>query len=518
MAPGLIRGSALIVVRRKQSSRPASVLLGQLFLFSVVAAFWAPAAGAGNVIRDRVSGCGTSNPFPSDGESIRWYGACQDGLLSGHGTLIWYQNGQETQRNEGTFWAGEMHGPITTTYPDRTQLIGTYQAGMRNGQFMTFRTDGSHTVSIFDRGQLISERQVGASLQSPAFQSPRQTGTAGTAGSSYSRTAASAPNPQRGFARTAARSSLAQNDGWPTNSRIDIGMTDDTVVISGSGIENNYSGAFIGSNAYQVANAGRADAPRYRYGNGRFQAPLPAMATAPAAVGTDTGAADKLTPRNAPPVATPVAAPQPAMQIAQTGNFSNPAPAAPPAAAPSEGSAYRSAPPATPQARIATPEQRFVAALSAEQAGQTEQALASYSALAAQYPQSQVAQLAGERMARLTQAAATPQRIDPRSAAEKAAAATRMSERDTSPLFSRNAEIGSYVCSLQGLFGGQSKWCGIVRDSNAAYHFVEVTRVKADGFFNIGFTRAPCTGNTFINYFSRGIRVTVPKNCMGPVW
>lgn len=502
-APGLIRGSALIVVRRKQSGRPASVLLGQLFLFTLVATFSVPVAGAGNIIRDRVSGCGTSNPFPSDGESIRWYGACQDGLLSGHGTLIWYQNGQETQRNDGTFWAGEMHGPITTTYPDRTQLVGTYQAGMRNGQFMTFRTDGSHTVSIFDRGQLISERQVSASFQSPQFQSPRQTGTAR---STPFTARASAPDPQHISARRAAQSSLAPTDWRPTNSRIGIGTADNTVVISGNGIENSYGGAFTASDTYQVASAGRTKAPRYHYDDGgRFQPPSPAMAAAPAAISTGAGgAADQLTPRNAPPATAP---PQPAMQTGQASNFSSPAHIAPPAA--EQGAS---------QAWIATPEQRFVAALSAEQAGQTEQALASYSALAAQYPQSQVAQLAGERMALLTQSSAAPQRMAPQRASEQVTAPTNAAEQGTAPLFSRNAEIGSYVCSLQGLFGGQSKWCGIVRDSNAAYHFVEVTRVKADGFFNIGFTRAPCTGNTFINYFSRGIRVTVPKNCMGPVW
>lgn len=491
----------MIVVRRKQSGRPASVLLGQLFLFTVVAAFWAPAAGAGNVIHDRVSGCGTSNPFPTDGESIRWYGACQDGLLSGHGTLIWYQNGQETQRNEGTFWAGEMHGPITTTYPDRTQLIGTYQAGMRNGQFMTFRTDGSHTLSIFDRGQLISERQVGASLQSPQFQSPRQKDTTGN---QTTTARVFSPALQQGLSRAPAQSSPALSDWRHTNSRIGIGSADDTVVISGSGIENGYNSAFTVSDAYQIASAGRADAPRYHYGDGRFQVPYSAIAAAPAAVSAGpSAAADKLIPRNAPPpVAAPVPTPQPAIQTVQASNFSSPAYAAP----------------AAPQARIATPEQRFVAALSAEQAGETEQALASYSALTAQYPQSQVAQLAGERMAGLMQSSAAPQRIASQNAAVEASTATSMPERDTSPLFSRNAEIGSYVCSLQGLFGGQSKWCGIVRDSNAAYHFVEVTRVEADGFFSIGFTRAPCTGNTFINYFSRGIRVTVPKNCMGPVW
>ncbi|HBC54449.1 MAG TPA: hypothetical protein DCZ06_09325, partial [Alphaproteobacteria bacterium] len=204
----------------------------QLLLAAAVTALPLSATGSGNVIRDRVTGCGTSNPFPAEGESIRWYGSCQDGLLSGHGTLIWYQNGQETQRNEGTFWAGEMHGPITTTYPDRTQLIGTYQAGTRNGQFMTFRTDGSHTVSIFDRGQLISERLVSATGQLPPQTAPQPA----TAGSPQS----AAPPLARPTAAIADRTATPPN--WRDNFAGGSGLAQDTVVISGSGIENGYMG------------------------------------------------------------------------------------------------------------------------------------------------------------------------------------------------------------------------------------------------------------------------------------
>ena len=472
----------------------------QLLLAAAVTALPLSATGSGNVIRDRVTGCGTSNPFPAEGESIRWYGSCQDGLLSGHGTLIWYQNGQETQRNEGTFWAGEMHGPITTTYPDRTQLIGTYQAGTRNGQFMTFRTDGSHTVSIFDRGQLISERLVSATGQLPPQTAPQPA----TTGSRQP----AAPPLARPTAAIADRTATPPN--WRDSFAGGSGLAQDTVVISGSGIENGYMGAFPpgAGGGYQVASAGRADAPRYRSSGSYGVAPPATSASGHTMSGApDAAHTDKLTPRNAP--LPPAQAPMP---LADANSFYNQAYSSPPpvsqAGAAYSTPAYAQAQPAAPQAQIATPEQRFVAAFSAEQAGRTEQALASYAALSAQYPHSQAAQLAGERMAVLDRGSAVVQR----------AASPDAPAQSAPTLIGGNDEIGSYVCSLEGLFGGQSKWCGIVRDSNAAYHFIEVTRVKADGFFNIGFTRAPCTGNTFINYFSRGIRVTVPKNCMGPVW
>lgn len=485
----------MIAVRRKISGRPASVRIAQLLLAVAVTALPLSATGSGNIIRDRVSGCGTSNPFPSEGESIRWYGTCQDGLLSGHGTLIWYQNGQETQRNEGTFWTGEMHGPMTTTYPDRTQLVGTYQAGTRNGQFMTFRTDGGHTVSIFDRGQLISERLVSPSTQLPPQAVPQ----------------AAARPMTRPPAPLPASTAIAPAS-WRDRIAGSNVAVQDTVVISSRGIENGYVGAFPPSanGVYRVASAGQADAPRYRSGGSYRQEIVPTVTSASVAAipdAHDPAHTGRLTPRNAP-----LAAPQNPTQLADSGGFNSqpfsPQPQVSQAGAAYSTPAYPQARPAASQAQIATPEQRFVAAFSAEQAGRTAQAQASYSALSAQYPHSQAAQLAGERMAILNRGSAAAQRV----------ATPDTAIQPDATLIARNDEIGSYVCSLQGLFGGQSKWCGIVRDSNAAYLFVEVTRVKAEGVFNIGFTRAPCTGNTFINYFSRGIRVTVPKNCMGPVW
>lgn len=379
-----------------------------------------PASGeaAGALVRDPVTGCATSNPYPEGpegSESIRWNGACQDGLLSGYGTLVWYRGNAETERNEGMFWAGEMHGPASTAYPDGTRILGTYNTGQRNGQFMTFRPDGSHVVSEFQDGRLIAEHAV-AAPQSALQQAPPMMAQPAMA----LQTAVRAFEPDPVF---------------------------QTIIISGNGVTTGPGTAL--PRPVQIAHAGQADSPRYAAPN----QPVP----------TNTYPAVRaLTPSHTPAVLprSPVA-----------------------------GQAY-----------IQTPEARFVAALTAEGAGRTNEAASAYSDLMAQYPHSDSARLAAGRLAMLPAMA-------PSAAAVAAPAATG------SP-----ATAGKFVCTMPGLFDRNSKWCGVVRQANAAYVSVEIKRVNANGIFNIGFNRTPCTGNTFITRLSRGSRVTVPQNCMGPSW
>ena len=68
-------------------------------------------------IEDTVSGCWAANPHPEGNETISWSGACEDGLLSGQGTLTWSQNGRVTGRDEGTFKEGRLtgHGRIVSS-------------------------------------------------------------------------------------------------------------------------------------------------------------------------------------------------------------------------------------------------------------------------------------------------------------------------------------------------------------------------------------------------------------------
>ena len=108
-------------------------------------------------IVDPVLKCGTSNPYPKVNETIRWFGACENGRLTGRGTLVWYEDGVESERNEGAFRAGELHGEAITTYPDGQVVVGRYDNGVRDGEFVVVRAAGAHLRAAYDRGDLKGE-------------------------------------------------------------------------------------------------------------------------------------------------------------------------------------------------------------------------------------------------------------------------------------------------------------------------------------------------------------------------
>ena len=116
-----------------------------------------PVAPSGWIVDD-VSNCATSNPRPTAGESIRWFGSCSNGKLGGQGTLIWYRDGREVERNEGGFRGGELHGEVVTTFDDGGYIVGEYVDGQRNGNFIIRRPDSSYLHTIYEDGKLSARR------------------------------------------------------------------------------------------------------------------------------------------------------------------------------------------------------------------------------------------------------------------------------------------------------------------------------------------------------------------------
>ncbi|WP_119420685.1 hypothetical protein [Desertibaculum subflavum] len=124
-----------------------------------LAMFLSP-AGAATLVSDPDSKCATSNPYPQGQESIRWTGGCRDGLLDGAGTLTWYRDGRWTERNEGTFRAGELHGNAITTFPDGSTIAGSYVDGRRHGEFVLARVNDTYSRSLYRDDQLVEERPL----------------------------------------------------------------------------------------------------------------------------------------------------------------------------------------------------------------------------------------------------------------------------------------------------------------------------------------------------------------------
>ena len=149
---------ALGVVIIISKSRLA-VLTAVLVLAVSTAVAQTPQSGPGWII-DPAAQCGTSNPFASGRETISWSGRCLRGRLHGPGILIWFEDGIETERDEGAFRNGELDGGAIITLADRTRIFGNYRDGIRHGEFMIVRPDGTYVQSIYAEGRLVSQRPL----------------------------------------------------------------------------------------------------------------------------------------------------------------------------------------------------------------------------------------------------------------------------------------------------------------------------------------------------------------------
>jgi hypothetical protein len=143
-------------------------------------------------------------------------------------------------------------------------------------------------------------------------------------------------------------------------------------------------------------------------------------------------------------------------------------------------------------------ESQFVHAYALERDGRDAEAAPVYAALAANFPGSALATMAGERLAALNQRLDAPRRE------------TRLP--------AQTSMVGAYLCSRRGYYPNQSKWCGFVRGEDGDALRVEVREIAYNGLLAIGFRATACTGGEFIGPTSHGKLVTVPRNCLEARW
>jgi hypothetical protein len=116
-----------------------------------------PAAAAADAhwVSDAQSGCGIWDPHPQPNQTLKWSGACPNGLAEGRGTLQWFKDGVPFERDEGTWHAGRQSGNGTQTWP-----LGSYQGELRDGE------PWGHGILILGEvryeGELINGRPDGA--------------------------------------------------------------------------------------------------------------------------------------------------------------------------------------------------------------------------------------------------------------------------------------------------------------------------------------------------------------------
>jgi hypothetical protein len=98
--------------------------------FVLLSAAFAPAtAHAGAWISDSSAGCRVWNPHPQPGETVRWSGACANGLAQGRGAAQWYTNGVPSEADEGEWQGGRQAG-----YGSQVWSAGRYEGELLDGE------------------------------------------------------------------------------------------------------------------------------------------------------------------------------------------------------------------------------------------------------------------------------------------------------------------------------------------------------------------------------------------------
>lgn len=563
-------------------------------LAAALAAETAHAAAGGKWIVDETSNCGTSNPFFTPGERIRWQGACADGKLQGPGVLVWYQNNQETERNEGTFRSGEFHGDVVTTYPDGQKVYGQYVDGQRHGRFVIVRIDGQHMRANYTNGALQSQSPMAPadvaawrrgpvqSAEAPVAPAPAsQASERGRNKSAAAPAAAPAESPGWGKRMLGAVTGLlgfgdrepqpappprpskqvASNKG--SASVPQAAPTPPPVSVPGPPAE-------MRAQASPPASVPAASArPPVTYGGPEPQPPaVPRMPvtvvvsepfggdmydmgiflkerhpfgnlpTAKSAIPVVSGASPAVAspwpplPRRALDDPNLQVVVQPGHSTAQLANGwkGNPGVV--------EAAAATVVLPSSPPPSMGV-DGLFTRAYQLERAGQLAEAEQAYEQLLMTYPSSPSAQLANSRLNDLRRARTD---VATRESVQRIGAAAAVEEPEddyeygasgrvvavNSPVPARvgtranphqslntdSPDLHRRVCTRPGTYESGAKWCGTVRRDEGQYFRVDVADVELPRFGTIGISRSVCTGNTFLNWFSRGSQVLVPKTCM----
>ncbi len=118
---------------KKPSNRPSIAIL---FLICVTV------AQAEDWIKDAATGCSIWNPNPSAHETIVWRGTIKEGKANGYGIAVWRIRGQDTERAEGQWQEGRLHGYAVWSHANGSGYEGQWQRGTKSGYGIYTWPDG----------------------------------------------------------------------------------------------------------------------------------------------------------------------------------------------------------------------------------------------------------------------------------------------------------------------------------------------------------------------------------------
>jgi len=102
---------------------------------------------------DPATGCRVWNLYPQPGETVRWSGACQNGMANGNGTVEWFENGKPTGRTEGPRVNGKLEGRALSIQKDGTRLEGEFKADKLTGRGIATLANGIRIDATYQDGK-----------------------------------------------------------------------------------------------------------------------------------------------------------------------------------------------------------------------------------------------------------------------------------------------------------------------------------------------------------------------------
>jgi hypothetical protein len=117
--------------RRRLISRVAIQLqtLAVATALTASGAALAQSAARGAWIADPGTWCKVWNPNPQGGESIKWSGACVNGVAQGRGSLQWFKDDRLLEQDDGEWQDGRQTGEGTQVWQG-----GRYEGQLREGE------------------------------------------------------------------------------------------------------------------------------------------------------------------------------------------------------------------------------------------------------------------------------------------------------------------------------------------------------------------------------------------------
>jgi MORN repeat len=89
----------------------------------------AHSAETGGWILDASAGCKVWNPHPQPNETMRWSGACANGMAQGRGAAQWFRGNLPFESDEGEWREGRQTGYGTQVWP-----TGRYDGELADGE------------------------------------------------------------------------------------------------------------------------------------------------------------------------------------------------------------------------------------------------------------------------------------------------------------------------------------------------------------------------------------------------